>query len=428
MRILLLMILIMIFACQTVLFAPNVYSSEFDYELSGVFYLQPTYFDVRNDNWLNPENEILNLPDWSGRIYPRVKFDLHYKNVKFITQTRPTAFFIENKIEGKFITDEAYLDVGAGEGNFFYLGKRNIRDGVAYGANPTDFLGEQKAVDFTKREEERRVERKGNYLVGGDVFLKNITLTAIFAPRDEDWQDEQDRTLLKANYFAEVINTDMSLHLFNGDIPGIGANVSSTVGDNLVLHTEFAFREGSDTKKDISVVSTGPPRMYLVKDLNDQDSVYLNLVVGGSYTFGDGTNLIAEYFYNGDGYNSSEWDEFTDMVKYNYDAYKSGMFGGLPKGNLAGANTRIVNFREMRRNYLFARLSNSTWIENLDGQLVFTLNADDMSFLTFLSLDYTIGTNLMLGLASTIFSGDSDSEFGMSYAKSQVSLVLKYYF
>jgi hypothetical protein len=351
--------------------------------------------------------------------------------LKFITQTRPTAFSKENKVEGEFITDEAYFDIGIGEGNFLYLGKRNIRDGVAYGANPTDFLGEKKFVDFSKREEERRVERKGNYLAGGELFFKNATLAAVFAPRDESWQNEQDRTLLKANYFAEAINTDMSLHLFNGDIPGIGANVSSTVSDNLVLHTEFAFREGSDTKKDIELVSAGgggAPRMYAVRDLNDQDEVYCNLVAGGSYTFGDGTNIIVEYIYNGDGYNSSEWDQFTDFLKYNNDAYKNNLFGGLPKGNLALANNRIVNFREMRRNYLFTRLSNSTLIENLDGQLVFTFNADDTSLVTFLSLDYTLGSNTVLGLSSTIFSGDSESEFGMSYFNHQVSLIFRYFF
>ena len=223
------------------------------------------------------------------------------------------------------------MDLGVGEANFFYAGKRNIRDGMGYGANPTDFLGEKKEVDYSKREEERRVERKGNYLVGGDVFFKNTTLTAIFAPRDESWQDEQDRTLIKANYFAEPINTDMSLHLFNGDIPGIGCNISNTPSDNLVLHTEFAYREGSDTKKDISVVTTGPPQVYEVKNLNDQDSHYFDFVLGGSYTFGDGTNLIAEYIYNGDGYNSSEWDEFTGYVKYNHDAYKNNLYGDFQK-------------------------------------------------------------------------------------------------
>ena len=88
----------------------------------------------------------------------------------------------------------------------------------------------------------------------------------------------------------------------------------------------------------------------------------------------------------------------------------------------------MVNFREMRRNYLFFRLSNSTWIEKLDGQLVFMINADDGSFLTFPSLDYEVMPNLVAGLSSTIYTGNGDTEFGMMYWGYEVSLVLKYFF
>ena len=92
MRRLSLRMLAIIIIGQAIWFSSEAYSSDFGYELSGVFYLQPTYFDIRNDNWLNPENEILNFPDYAARLYPRVKFDLHYKKLKFITQTQTDRF------------------------------------------------------------------------------------------------------------------------------------------------------------------------------------------------------------------------------------------------------------------------------------------------------------------------------------------------
>ena len=234
---------------------------------------------------------------------------------------------------------------------------------------------------------------------------------------------------MKGNLFAESINTDMSFHIFYGDIPGIGFNISSTISDNLILHTESAFRRGSE-KVEVTVLSAGSnvaPRIFEITELDDDHKVYPHIVIGGSYTFGDGTNIIGEYIYNGDGLNSSEWDEFAEFIKYNHDAYRNDFFKGLATGNLGQANG-IMKFREMRKNYVFIRLSNSTIFEKIDGQLVFYVNADDMSFLTFPSIDYKAGENTVVGLSSTIFSGENDSEFGMMYTKSQIDLVVKYYF
>lgn len=431
MRILLLITCLIVIGSQAFNLTPHAHSQGFDYELGGVIYEQPAYFLIDDDNYLNPDNEFLQFSDWVNRFYGRITFNLKHKDAKFISQFRPTILSEEGHTDADLITDDAYLDVDLGGGYFLYVGKRNIRDVIAYGTNPTDFLGENKKIDFTKREEERRIERKGNYLIGVDAFLKNIFLSAIYAPKIDDWQEEKDRVLLRGTYFAESINTDMSLHLFNGDIPGIGFDMSSTVSDNLVLHTESAFRWGSE-KQEIAVVngvSDSAPRIFKfeLRDIDDSHKVYPYIVVGGSYTFTDGTNLICEYIYNGDGYSNSEWDDLTDFIKSNNDAYRSNFFTGLTAGNLGQAND-IMKFREMRRNYIFLRLSNSTLIEKLDGQLVFQLSLDDLSFLTFPTIDYKVGTNTVLGLSSTMFFGEDDSEFGMMYWHADVSLLLKYYF
>ncbi len=432
MRILLLLICSIVIGSQSLFFPPQAYSEDLSYELSGIIYLQPSYFFLKDDNFLNPDNDVLDFSAWTNRFYGRIAFNVYYDKFKFISQTRPTIFSEDGEAdEFDFITDDAYLDVEFEEGYFVYVGKRNMRDVVAYGANPTDFLGENKKVDFTKREEERRVERKGNYLIGGEAFLRNITLSATYAPKLNNWQKEKDRVLLKGNYFAEDINTDMTLHLFYGDVPGVGFDISSTVSDNLVLHTENAVRWGSE-KYEISAVngvSPGAPDIlkYEITKLDNDSKAYPHIVVGGSYTFGDGSNLICEYIHNGSGYNNSEWEEFTDYVKSNHNAFRDNFFPGVAMGNLAGAN-EIIKFREMRQNYVFVRLSNSTLIENVDGQLVFLGNADDLSYLVFPSIDYKLGANIVLGMSATVYAGQDDSEFGMLYWSSELNFVGRYYF
>jgi len=258
-------------------------------------------------------------------------------------------------------------------------------------------------------------------------------LSAVYAPEIDDWQEENDRVLLRGNLFAESINTDMSLHLFYGDIPGAGIDISSTVSDNLVLHTESAARWGSE-KREITLrneCTCTTLRTYDITDPDDEEKVYPHIVVGGSYTFRDGTNLILEYIYNGSGYSGRQWDEIVEFIEYNEDEYRNGseQLKGAATGILALDANGIMKIREMRKNYIFLRFSNNAkLIPNLDAQLVFIVNADDMSFLTFPSLDYKVGQNAVVGLSATVYTGDDDSEFGMMYWSSEASLVLKYFF
>ena len=95
MKILLPVVCLLVIGAHSLFFTSHVYSQDFDYELTGVIYDQLTYRDIDDDNLLNPHNDILDFSDWTNRLYGRITFNLHYKNVKFISQTRPTMFHEE---------------------------------------------------------------------------------------------------------------------------------------------------------------------------------------------------------------------------------------------------------------------------------------------------------------------------------------------
>lgn len=401
-------------------------AQEFSYEFSGKIIEQPIYRFLKDDYLLNPEGEILGIPEWRNRFYGDINLNLSYKNLRFISKFRPTVLSDEDTTEVDNTIDDAYLDVMFRERFFFYVGKKNVRDGVGLSSNPTDFLGEGKEVDMTKREEERRMEREGNYLIGVDTYLKDITLTAIFAPHIDEFQEERDRTLLKISLLVDSLNTDTSLHYFNGSIPGAGFNISTTIGEALVLHTETTFRWGSN-RKIVRLITEGTPNTYEIDDPDDSGRVYPHILGGGHYTFKDGTNIILEYLYNGDGYSSKEWDELKGFIRYSHDEYKKGFLKELMKGNLLQAN-EIMRFRELRKNYIFARISNPDIKEKIDGALVFFMNADDESFLINPSLNYRVSASTTLGLFAIIFVGENDTEFGMTHWGSEVSIVYRYFF
>lgn len=393
------------------------------YELNGKIIDQPTYYFLKDDCLLNPNREILNLSSFKNKFYGDINFKIDYGNLKFISKFRPTV--LSNKEQkGKNIIDDLYLDMGFKDRYFIYLGKKNIRDGVGLGANPTDFLGEEKEVDMAKREEERRIEREGTYLIGVDRYFKNMTLNAIFAPFIKDLQEERDRCVLKVSVLMETINTDVSFHYFNSYIEGAGINISTTIGESLVLYTESAIRWGSN-KKIIRLKKEGEPNLYEIYSANTQK--YPHLVGGGHYTFKNGTNIILEYIYNGDGYNHKEWDELLNFITYSYNEYKKGFLKDMMRGNLLQANS-MMKFREIRKNYFLVRLSNTEMYKKRDGSLVIFFNLDDKSFLVFPSLNYKIKKNTSIELSGIIFRGDNESEFGMIPWRSEVGIIWRYFF
>jgi len=401
------------------------HGGDFDYKFNGKIIEQFTYYHLKKDYFLNPNHGLLDISPWKNRFYAGINLDLMRQDTRFISKFRPTLLSDDNKTVLRTIIDDLYIDQGITDKFFLTVGKRNIRDGVALGTNPTDFLGEGKEVDFTKREEERRIEREGNYLVGLDAFYKNVAWTAIFAPRIKHWQKEEDRVLLKANYFLESVDVDMSLHYFNADISGIGFNVSHTANDNLVLYTEAAFRQGSDKKK-VRLISTGSPNSYAISNMDDKE-IFAHIATGGHYTFQNGINIICEYIYNGDGYNQRDWDEFKEFVVYSGDQFKKGLFLNSITTNLLEAN-QIIKFGQMRKNYLFTRVSNPSIFNKIDGSLVLFINLDDSSFIVNPSLDYKINQDSTLGLSSNIFAGNKTKEFGMMHWDKDVTLIYKHYF
>lgn len=401
-------------------------AQDFTYELNGKMIEQSTYDHRKKDYLLNPNQKILDISPWKNRFYADLNLNLKYKeDTRLVSKFRPTLLSDDNKTSFRNKIDDLYVDQKFKNNFFFYVGKKNVRDGAALGANPTDFLGENKEVDLTKREEERRLEREGNDLVGLDAFYKDIAWTAIFAPRVHDWQEEDDRVLLKTSYLIESLNTDASLHYFNGDVPGVGFNLSHTAGDHLVLYTETAFRRGS-LQKIVRLVSEGSPNSYSIEDMDDKE-VFAHSATGGHYTFKNGTNIICEYIYNGDGYNQKNWDAFESFVAYSNGQFKKGLFLDSVTSNLLQVN-QIINFRQMRKNYLFTRVSNPSIFNKIDGALVLFLNLDDNSFLVNPSLDYKINESSTLGISADIFVGGKTKEFGMMHWGQDISLTYKHYF
>ncbi len=391
---------------------------------------EPAYFAQRHDTPVNPRSRLLTFPEWENRIVGNLNATIAYRDLKMVAKFRPTVEIRSTETDHAFPVDDLYLDVNLFKRAFLTVGVKNYRDGVGLSLNPTDFLAENKKQDFTKREEERRADREGNVVAGIDLFLKNVTLSAVVTPRMDVVQDENTRAVLKVTTLVEAAKLDAAISYFLADRPGVGLNLSQTAGDRIELHAEVAGRWGSPRKhvrKLQEAIDNARPALFEIRAPADRDKVFAELVAGGSYTFGEGTNVIGEYYFIQDGYSDRQWDRVREFIKFSRSRFLAGAFGGLPEGNLLLAN-QLLTFRRLRQHYLFFRLHNARLLESFDASVSLLLNAEDQSVAIAPIIDFIGIKNLRLGINATILEGERHAEFGLSPFRARVSLLLRYFF
>lgn len=391
---------------------------------------EPSYFVLRRDTLVNPRSEILTFPEWQNRIVGDLNTTIARPPLKLVTKLRPTVDTRPTGTELFVPIDDLYLDANLFRRTFLTVGVKNYREGVGLSFNPTDFLAEAKEQDFTKREEERRADREGSLVAGGDLFLKNVTLSAIVAPHVNGLQEEETRAVFKVSALFEAAKLDVSALYFLADRPGLGLNLSKTIGEPLELHAEAAGRWGSPRKqvtKTQEGIDNVRPTLFEIRDPPDRGKVFGEAVVGGNYTFRDGTNLAGEYYFVQDGYSERQWDRVRELIEFSRSQLLAGVFQNLARGNLLRAN-ELLTFRRLRRHYVFFRLQNSKLLDRFDASISLLLNAEDRSFAVNPIVDFVGINNLRLGLSATILEGEKDSEFGLSPFRARISFLVRYLF
>ena len=126
--------------------------------------------------------------------------------------------------------------------------------------------------------------------------------------------------------------------------------------------------------------------VYTEDSLREGD---IEALVGGSYTFGNGSTLTVEYFYNGSG---NRDDDLLDIIA---------------SGN--GPDERLMLFR---KNYLLVQYYYRDMFDRWNGLLRATASLDDQSAAVLGLIEYNLGPNVQLFATGTLFGGDDTDEFG----------------
>lgn len=323
---------------------------------------------------------------------------------------------------GRVHLDEAYLRLAATRQLFVELGKRQIVNGVGLGFNPTDYWAEHKVIDRTVDDETRRAEREGDVVAGASYYAEGGSIQGYVAPQlPGRLQSAPTRYMLGITRTLTDLDADATLTAYGGDRPALGANLSATLGDALVAYTETSFRRGRD-RAEVMVSGTGAGSAYGIG--TDDEQVFVNALGGAQYTFGNGVNVNAEYFRNGEGYSGAEMDRIS--------ALRSAVLprgrGAAALGALQARTRELLSSRNLRRNYAFLRVSNIALGPSTTLQLTTIRNLDDRSQFFRALATVTLTDQDLVQAFGDVFYGRRQSEYGMSAVAARILLLYRHHF
>jgi hypothetical protein len=309
---------------------------------------------------------------------------------------------------------------------FIDFGRINVRNGVAYAFNPTDFFRTQSVVDETSQDPSvRRENRLGTLMLRGQYFLGGSTLTAMYAPRLYDeplalttvpsWSDPQLRRTNAGNRVELSASVDFGHDLspqavlfHSSDAWAYGVNMARGFGTQTTAYVEWsATRRSSLVAQAMQYgVRTGtfgnsvPPIAADLTEHLDHD-----LAAGVSYTTRSNINFIVEYDLHQAGLSRTDWRHWFAV--------------GSAGNPLVDAELwylrdyAAVQQEPISRQSLFLRVAKDNWlIPNLSGSALALVDLTGTSWLGQADVSYRMSTRWQLELMFQTALGTRRSDFG----------------
>ena len=255
------------------------------------------------------------------------------------------------------------------------FGRINLRQGAAFGYNPTDYFrtGGLRAVTTADPVALRQI-RQGAAMVKGSLLWSNGGATIALAPKLQSAPDDgsfaldlgstnsKDRALLSVQTRAsEKFSAQGSLFLEQGSGPNFGISSTALLGEALVAHADLA---------------VGKKRRLLDQILNSQagSKRTVQAAVGLTYTLPSALALTLEFEHNGAGLERDDWAAVLNQGPLGYRRFVSLT---QPHQELGARNAWLVYVSQK-----------SLGLKQLDLTAFVRTNTDDRSRLGWFELRY----------------------------------------
>lgn len=293
-------------------------------------------------------------------------------------------------------------------------GRINVRNGAAFGYNPTDFFrsGAIRSV-VSIDPNSLRENRLGTVMLRGQVLLPGGSVTVIAAPKLTDKPSDaafspdfgatsrRDRWMITASTrYSEAFNPQFLIFGGKGQSAQGGLNLSALLNQSTVGYVEWAGGSGGSLYD--NAIGAGGDQKFRQR-----------VSTGLTYTTANKLSLTAEYEYNGAGMNRGQWSQLGPSALENYVRYR------LQVQDLQELPTRSSIF-------LFASWQDAM-MPHLDLRGFIRYNTNDQSRLNWLEARYHL-TRVDLSLQLQHNAGNPFTEYGALPERQMVQGVVTYFF
>ncbi len=359
------------FLALLILFASSVYADDYDFDMESI---ETKTYEIAG--FLRSEYKRQNLNEDSPSYLLQEKtessqdtflneamFGLTYYKDEFILISSFSARYnnIAGYDESIFTIYQLYADNQLFPNHSIDVGKKRLKWGTGYFANPAAFLDRPKDPMQPENVYEGYVLANYTYNKSFEGNLKNLKVDIVYMPTssevNSDLYDGQSTNLAMKLYLL-YFDTDIELiYLYNDPLKDkIGLTFSKNIASYFEVHGEYA------------------------KEIEG----YTSYLLGLKYVTESDITILSEYFYNSRGLNK---EEIAAAVRTKPYAGKSYLISKLSKKEPFGIVYSSLYFRDI-------------------------FNMEDQSHTDSFGLIYTFKFNLEVDLSYTLNTGNPESEYG----------------
>lgn len=376
--------------------------------LSGVF--SALHGDVVEAGPFNPNN-FAGLPDdgLEAELRPDFKIPLGDEcttNLK--PRFRATRLEIngETQTEKEFFFNSAYVDCTLGYTTEITAGRQLLQWGNGQFRSPSNpFFAE--SVLFNPVQE---ILGKDFITVGYRPSM-DWGLTYIALLGDSNLDPGHDRFER-----AHGIKLDWTGRWFNGGVLGsqreghpwrLSGYSTFTLSDAVIL-----YGEGTVSRDTTGLLPAASGENILLPASEVDERTRGSLLLGGSYTFENGTTAYLEYLHSTEAFNDRQADDWLAIAR---DAAE-GLEGpdALSSASTLG-NAIDPGWNQLRNNYLFLQLARTEYLQKADLALRYVQNLEDSSYEISTAVTLRLGDNAEWFLVGSRNFGGAETEFGRLY-------------
>ncbi len=326
----------------------------------------------------------------------------------------------------RVVVPEALFDFGFSDTTSLGAGVGIARWGTGYAWNPANPVLDPDANNTSRVRPYRR---------DGDAFVRAETSFGKDSAGIYLTRFKQNDPLLSARRDREWSLYGRYQHVTDGgDVTGfvgagedeqfVGLAASRTAGEQLELHGEIGVRSRRRAPH-IDTVSIPTPaggtQSLNLWNFEPRHRATASLLLGGQYTFENKTNLIVEYFYNGNGLSGDEYDALRSAAANSQGLLGNPGLDAAGRGFLLDAN-RLVG--RARRHYAFFRIARDEIVRNTDLHYYLRVGLEDGGQVHGVYVKHAVNQRTSVQVGAELYAGPKRAETRLIPVRHRVDATL----